>query len=211
MLNKTCNVVYFLLVMGVLLFLVGCSQTRQVLSPQQSVSLGFNVDSSSVLKNPQTNVARIYIFRSSSLLGARARYTLSMEWNANLSDNGGIKQANYQDSLGFMTRGTIFYVDVLPNVPIALSARTESSSYVYFTPQASKIYCLHTGTTQGFFINRPDLKLLNRSQCEQIYSALYYKSADSDDYQRRWRAKYVKQNKPSDLDGRVFWLSYMIQ
>lgn len=198
-----------LLLSGILLF-CGCT-SRNVLTKEQSANFGFYVNGSSVLASPQSNIARIYIMRPNISFGAKISYTLAMEYDATLNEGGSVVYDNHADALGFLVRGSIFYVDVLPNKPIAIAARTTGSSYVVFTPEASKVYCLVGAVTDGFPLPQPNIKLVGRATCEELYSNLAYNIEATKEYQRKWRQSYLsKQNTRSMLDGRVFWLSYLM-
>jgi len=107
-----------------------------------------------------------------------------------------------------MVRGALFYVDIKPDIPITLSAKTERDTYLLFTPKASKIYCVFGESLGGVWWFRPNIELIDKQECEQSYIALERRIPKIAKYQRRWWAKYLTNERQPKLPSGWIYRSY---
>lgn len=182
----------FLMFIMVLCF-YSCAAYRKVYTTDEGA---FNTPSNAyALKNPQNNVARVYVLGSG---GA----SLTLEYNPEIIRGHPRRSLAHDVIASFLYPNTIFYFDTLPNTPIALTTRGPRVNYIIFTPKASKIYCV---------INRNSvLQLVDYEACMRKYKDLKSNIRVSRRHQRAWRELFLRKN-PSKLDGEVFWLSYMME
>lgn len=73
-----------LLLLGFVAFVLTACGDKQIMvvSPEESATLGFNVEGESVLENPPADKARIYILRESSFVGSAGSYPIYYLYNS---------------------------------------------------------------------------------------------------------------------------------
>ena len=180
-----------LLVATFSLSLLACSVNKQLLTLQESKDAGFESDGSYVLSDPPAGKARIYVYRDKKSIGSYLGYTLRIEYEPKRDKRGRPSYENYQDSLGYVMAGRTFFADIWAGRPVALSAKTEATSYLLFTPLEGQIYCLKANMKNGFTTPRPHLVLVDKLTCEDAW--IDYFSTDNLEFQNKWRKHYNEQ------------------
>lgn len=179
---------FHFLVLGFLaLLFTACSPTRVVYTPEQSAKFAFNVSESSALQNPAADKARIYALRASSFKGVLINYSLYYQYNPNINaQNQWVNEQSVymneikQNNFGLMSSGTGYVKDFEPGKPLLLIGSTETYSYIVFTPEAGKIYCVEGSLKFGWWAGRPNVNLINQARCESLYKSLLQKSRITD-------------------------------
>ena len=140
---------------------------REVYTPEQSENYGFNVSGESVLKNPPENKARVYIMRESKFAGSAISPNHYYQYEPKLDATNKLiieKQAYINNVIGKLSNGLKIYKDFDTGKPLLIVAGGGwyAKTYIVFTPQAGKIYCINgkMGIINGFF---------NKEQCETLY------------------------------------------
>lgn len=177
-----------LLILFFILTFSACAVNRQFASSEKSQNLGFKSDGSYVLSDPPKDRARIYFYRNNSKIGAYLGYTIRIEYEPKLDSNNTPKYENYQDSLGYLATSKTFFADIYAGRQVAIMAKTESMSYIVFTPMAGKIYCIKGDMKNGFTMPRPNIAFVPKRVCEDAW--IDYFSADNLDFQNQWRKVY---------------------
>ncbi|RDU73493.1 hypothetical protein CQA66_01955 [Helicobacter aurati] len=172
-------------------FCVACSVNRQLLTLQESKKIGFLSDGSYVLQDPPAGKSRVYVYRDKSPIGSYLGYTLRIEYEPKKNKKGRPNYQNYQDSLGYLTVGRTFFADIWAGHPVAISAHTESTSYLLFTPMDGQIYCIKANMKNGFTIHRPNLVFVDKHTCEEAW--IDYFSSENIEFQNKWRKYYNEQ------------------
>lgn len=161
-----------ILMLFITLGFTACSVNTAVYTPEQSHSYGFNVDEKGVLKNPPSDKARIYIMRENAFKGAMISYNIFYQYEPKTDTSNKLiveKDAYKNNIMGNLSRGLKFYRDFDADKPLLLIAGTETKSYVIFTPQQSKIYCLEGTIEMGAWVGRPNLNFVDKTRCETLY------------------------------------------
>ncbi|STQ86518.1 Uncharacterised protein [Helicobacter muridarum] len=181
---------YLILSCFVIMF-IACHVNKQLLTLQDSKKAGFISDGSYVLQDPPQGKSRIYVYRDNGLVGSYLGYTIRIEYNPKTDKKGRPNYQNYQDSLGYVMNGRTFFADIWAGHTVAISAHTESTSYILFTPMEGQIYCIRANMKNGFTMPRPNLNLVNKYICEEAW--IDYFSSDNIEFQNKWRKHYNEQ------------------
>ena len=141
---------------------------------EQSENLGFNVPENSVLENPPSNKIRIYGLREHIIRHIGVSYDLYFQYNPSINSLNYLKAKKYEllNFIGSFTNGAKFFDDLDADKPIMLMSMTEKPSYLNFTPQAGRIYCVKGGVGVGNFGARPNLEFLGKETCEKLYEKI---------------------------------------
>ncbi len=146
---------------------------------QKESEFAFNVGENGILQDPPPNKARIYAVRGKDFVGERVNYELFYQYEPRVEPN--IKGQNelviernaYESNvLGILRNASAIYADFEADKPLLLLATLETNSYIVLTPRAGRIYCVQSSVILGLNKARPNLKLVNKAQCEKIYSAV---------------------------------------
>lgn len=160
------------LVLFIALGFTACSVNTAVYTPEQSHSYGFNGDEKSVLKNPPSDKARVYVLRENAFKGAVISYNIFYQYEPKTDASNKLiveKDAYKNNIMGKLSRGLKFYKDFDTDKSLLLIAGIETNSYVIFTPQQNKIYCLEGTIEYGALVGRPNLKFVDKTRCETLY------------------------------------------
>ena len=168
--------------------LISCSINQESIGLQESEEKGFFSNGNYILQDPPPGMARIYVFRDNSVVGSYMGYTLRIEYEPKLNNKGVPNYNNYQDSLGYMAVGRTFYADIWANHKIALMAKTETMSYIVFTPLEGRIYCVKGNMKNGFTMPRPNIVLVDKIECQEAW--IDYFRQENIDFQNQWRKFY---------------------
>lgn len=144
----------------------GANVAREIYTPEQSQNYGFNVADDSALKNPPSDKARVYVMREWEQDNIFPfKYYYQYEPKLNAKNKLVIEKSAYINNLmGKLSNGANFYKDFDTGKSLLITAGGgwSTKTYIVFTPQAGKIYCINgkSGTIQGF---------VNQEQCEKLY------------------------------------------
>ena len=84
-----------------------------------------------------------------------------------------IEPSAYESNvLGILRNASAIYADFEVGKPLLLLATLETNSYIVLTPRAGRIYCVQSSVILGLNKARPNLKLINKAECEKIYKEL---------------------------------------
>lgn len=142
---------------------------REVYTPEQSQNYGFNVADDSVLKNPSSDKARVYVMRKWKYQGwaiTSLNYYYQYEPKLDTQNKLIIEKDGYIDNvMGKLSNGVKFYKDFDTDKSLLIIAGGggwTAQTYVVFTPQAGKIYCINGiyGIINGF---------IDKEKCEKLY------------------------------------------
>ena len=150
-----------------------------IYSQMQSEEFGFVAGKNEPLQNPPPNKVRIYGVRSRDFIGEKASYEAFYQYEPQIEPNikgqiePVISQSAYIGNIfGKFSNASKFYKDFEAGKPLLLLAELETNSYIVFTPSAGRIYCVQGAIILGLHKARPNLKLINKAQCERIYREL---------------------------------------
>ena len=152
---------------------------HSIYTQKESEKFAFDADESGLFQNPPPNKARIYAVRGKDFVGERVNYELFYQYEPRVEPN--IKGQNelviepsaYESNvLGILRNASAIYSDFEADKPLLLLATLETNSYIVLTPRAGRIYCVQSSVILGLNKARPNLKLINKAQCEEIYKAV---------------------------------------
>lgn len=168
-------------------FCVGCAVNKQILNQKASELAGFSADGSFVLSDPPKDRARIYFYRDNSSIGAYLGFSIRIIYEPRLK-NGAPKYDDYVDSLGYLASGRTFFADIYAGRQVAIMAKTMAMSFIVFTPQKGKIYCIKSDMKNGALMPSPNITLVSKNVCEDAW--IDYFKAENLDFQNQWRKVY---------------------
>ena len=155
------------------------NSNQRLYNEKESQNLGFEVSQNSILNNPPAKKARIYVMRKKEYVGANVTYELYYQYNPKISPN--IKGQNeafidkniYKYNIfGKLANKSKFFMDFEVGKPLLLLSKLETHSYVVFTPQAGRIYCVQGSIILGLNNARPNLEFISKDQCERLYKEI---------------------------------------
>ena len=143
-----------------------------VLSPEQSSKKGFTAEQGSTLKNPASGKTRIYAIRQNAEQGKDIAYPLYYQYEPTI-ENGEltIEELDENATIGVLKNGTSYSRDLDAGKPLLLFTGKDSfTSYVVFTPEADKIYCVRASVQNesGLYDNL-NLELVDKKRCEKLF------------------------------------------
>lgn len=170
-----------LLLLGFVAFVLTACGDKQIMvvSPEESATLGFNVEGESVLENPPADKARIYVVRESKVMGSAPFqvYYLYTSTNTYYKDEKGefrmkdevrkdIAKKSQNNFMGLLSNGAKLWQDFEADKPLLFKVALKKNffntplyayfyydkyevAFLVFTPQAGKIYCLEPIKVQG--------------------------------------------------------------
>lgn len=165
-----------------------CAVNKQRLNEAQSDFIAFNADGSFILSDPPSDKARIYFYRDNGKVGAYLGYTIRIIYAPRLNANSVPNYDDYQDSLGYLASGKTFFADIYAGHQVAIMAKTGAMSYIVFTPQKGKIYCIKGDMKNGLMMPSPNIVFVSKNVCEDAW--IDYFKAENLDFQNQWRKVY---------------------
>lgn len=146
----------------------------------QSAEFGFvELDEKGILHNPPSQKARIYVVRGKEFVGAKVDYEVLYQYEPNITPN--IKGQNEpiidenalkNNILCTIHNASKCFKDFEADKTLLLFAGLETNSYIVFTPQAGRIYCIQGSVILGLNQARPNLTLIDKASCERLYSGI---------------------------------------
>lgn len=140
----------------------------------QSVEFGFE---SEILEAPMPKKSRVYVLRARDFVGEKLNLKIFYQYKPEiLANSKGILEPVFdKNALSYidtLANADGFFMDFDADKPLLLMSEIEKKSYLIFTPKANKIYCVKGSVILGLHNGRPNLKLVKKELCEEIFEEI---------------------------------------
>lgn len=178
--QKVLKMPYKMLILPIFALVLNAAElitpNHAIYNAAQSVDFGFT---SELLTPPSAGKARIYALRANEYIGAKVVFELFYQVEPEISVNlrGECepkldKNAFSENKFGTLRNNSFIYKDFDAAKPLLIISQMESESYIVFTPSAGKIYCVQNAVILGLHNARPNLKLVEKALCEEIFLSI---------------------------------------